>query len=491
MSDTLVIASYNLHGFNQGRMGIDELISTYEPDVLLLQEHWLTPANLSKFDCYDHYCPFGSSAMSDVVSTDMLVGRPFGGVMTLVNNRLRPISSVIHCSDRFVIIKINNFMVINIYLPCSGTPNRIHLCESIFNEIHSFCEPFKDCKFVIGGDFNVNLDLSDSVVDAVYSFANMYDILRCDLSCGSMCDKPTYINDALQHSSTIDYILSSVKDVINYDIIDLNVNFSDHLPVITTFKCDLSVPISQYQTISNRPTVTHLRWDHANLAQFYDFTRVNFEPVWHLLNDIAVSHISNADNLINSVHDRIVNILTEGANLFVPKCQKNFLKYWWNQELDHLKSESIKYNDIWKEAGKPKHGQIFVKRSNSRLLYRKKIRECQRHEDQFYTNDLHAALMAKNGVQFWKCWRSKFDCKVKINGVDGQFCAQQIANNFQQHFSALSVANNRVTADNMRAEFERRITKYCGLPILTDEPFTTEMVSKIIDGLSKETWEQY
>lgn len=38
----LVIISYNLHGLNQGKHGIDELILTIEPDFILLQEHWLT-----------------------------------------------------------------------------------------------------------------------------------------------------------------------------------------------------------------------------------------------------------------------------------------------------------------------------------------------------------------------------------------------------------------------------------------------------------------
>ena len=27
-----------------------------------------------------------------------------------------------------------------------------------------------------------------------------------------------------------------------------------------------------------------------------------------------------------------------------------------------------------------------------------------------YTNDLHDALLRKEGVAFWKCWKSKFEC---------------------------------------------------------------------------------
>lgn len=487
MSDTLVITSYNLHGFNQGRVGIDELISTYQPDVLLLQEHWLTPANLSKFDCFNQYCPFGSSAMSDTVGAGMLVGRPFGGVMSLVHNRLRPITSVINCADRYVIIKIHDIVIVNIYLPCSSTTNRNFISECIFNEIQVFCDKFIDCKFIFGGDFNANLDSSDVVSSTIFRFLSKYNAFQCDLSCGSKCDKPTYINESLQQSSRIDYIFSSIRDVIDYDVIDLNINFSDHLPVLSTLKCDLTLPVlSQSKSSVIKETVNQLRWDHANLSLYYNFTRDNLEPLWYYINNTSVDNISDASQVINLAHDRIIDTLTKGAHLYVPKCPKNFFKYWWDQELDQLKADSIKTNNIWKEAGKPKHGQIFVNRTNSRFLYRKKLRECQRLEDESYTNELHSALMAKNGVRFWKCWQSKFDSKIKINGVGGHSCAQQIANNFQIHFSALSEANNPVMADSLQSEFNRRIACYCGYPISSIKTtFTTEAVSKIIDSLSK------
>ena len=37
--DRLIVISYNLHGFNQGRHGLMELISTLEPDAIMVQEH--------------------------------------------------------------------------------------------------------------------------------------------------------------------------------------------------------------------------------------------------------------------------------------------------------------------------------------------------------------------------------------------------------------------------------------------------------------------
>lgn len=48
----LNIVSYNMHGFRQGCPAVEDLISAHCPNVILLQEHWLTPANLHKFDIH-------------------------------------------------------------------------------------------------------------------------------------------------------------------------------------------------------------------------------------------------------------------------------------------------------------------------------------------------------------------------------------------------------------------------------------------------------
>ena len=74
-----------MHGFNQGCPTINELINIVDPDIILCQEHWLTPANLGKFgNHYPNYITFGSSAMCNHIESGIIRGRPFGGLMTLI-----------------------------------------------------------------------------------------------------------------------------------------------------------------------------------------------------------------------------------------------------------------------------------------------------------------------------------------------------------------------------------------------------------------------
>lgn len=118
----LKVVSFNMHGFNQGFPAIDEMINSIDPDIFLCHEHWLTPANLHKFDDhYGSYFTFGSTAMSTQVEAGILRGRPFGGLMCLIKNDLRSITQVIHSEERFIIVRISDVLIINVYLPCVGT----------------------------------------------------------------------------------------------------------------------------------------------------------------------------------------------------------------------------------------------------------------------------------------------------------------------------------------------------------------------------------
>ena len=45
----LTVMSYSMRGFNVGHHALRDIITAEEADILLLQENWLTPSNLSRF----------------------------------------------------------------------------------------------------------------------------------------------------------------------------------------------------------------------------------------------------------------------------------------------------------------------------------------------------------------------------------------------------------------------------------------------------------
>ena len=131
----LSFMSFNMHGFNQGIHIVRDMIFSDKIDICLLQEHWLTPFNLYKFnDFFPGYMCFGSSAMGSVIETGVLRGRPYGGVMILVNNELHKCTHFVCSDDRYVIVVIGNLIVTNVYFPCVGSVDRLFIYEDVIEK---------------------------------------------------------------------------------------------------------------------------------------------------------------------------------------------------------------------------------------------------------------------------------------------------------------------------------------------------------------------
>lgn len=349
---------------------------------------------------------FGSSAMSSVIESGMLVGRPFGGVAMLIKNTLRNATRTIHCSERFAIIKIRNYIIISLYLPCVGTVDRFLICQDILDEIWSWRLQYDNMECIVAGDFNVDLDSNDNIACLINSFCVKHSMVRCD-DLFPRAKTATYVNNSLNHHSCIDYMLVSSSTLVTaFDVIDANINFSDHLPIIGSFisNAEANEKLNTVNRANDSPI--QLRWDHADLLGYYNYTRCNLEPILVRTNDLTSQFndnnciTNNFNDLIDQLHDDIIDILSIGAKNYVPHHRKNFYKFWWDQEMDALKTASIESNKVWKASGKPHHGPIFDKRRTCRLQYRKKIRENQQLTVSSYTNDLHDALSKKMELIF-------------------------------------------------------------------------------------------
>jgi len=491
---SLSVISYNMHGFNQGMSTIRDLCLSTKPDIFMLQEHWLPPCNLNRFDkMYLDYFTFGSSAMISSTESGLLSGRPFGGVMMLINKDLQRFTQTLYSSERCIIVKILNYLLVNVYLPCTGTVNRLLLIEDVLNDISNYLSDYRGCTLLIGGDFNCDLDGISQAAEVINNFASDSCLVRCDKLAG--CHKSnTYVNTALDCSSCVDYfLLSDTSKFIKFEVLDEGSNLSDHLPITLQCRYD-HVTVNDSKPATDKTHQTYLRWDHADITGYYLLTGQHLQPLldeFVLFNDSCLNCSAdnervNAVETIDNVYNRIVSILCDAAKLTVPVRSKQFYKFWWDQELDCLKEDSISSHNLWKAAGKPRSGSLFTNARQCKLLYKKRIRECQRQETSSYTNDLHAALVHKEGNAFWKCWRSKFDSSNKQAGqVNGLTDEQEITDKFAEHFSK--------TCDNLTVEGSKRLTEiynnrrpsYSGIPFDDYLLFDVELVDKSVRSLGR------
>jgi len=157
---------------------------------------------------------------------------------------------------------------------------------------------------------------------------------RCDLIT-PVGNRYTYVTETTNARSAIDYMLSSnFEKIVAFNILEIDINLSDHLPIMVISKYDIRASpscLSSHHS-SNKPhqstNVMHFRWDHAPLQLCYEHTRSLLKPVLDDLDTLLDNlHVTNSVAVIRDVdhlYDRLVVALCISANLYIPKHTKNF-----------------------------------------------------------------------------------------------------------------------------------------------------------------------
>ena len=65
-----------------------------------------------------------------------------------------------------------------------------------------------------------------------------------------------------------------------------------------------------------------------------------------------------------------MNAIHLSAEAAVPVYRQNVFKFWWKQELDALKENSMESHRLWVSAGRHRFGPILVKRNKAGNAYR-------------------------------------------------------------------------------------------------------------------------
>ena len=114
--------TYNCQGWRSGSEYVSALLNSL--DFCLIQEHWLLSEHLGALDISDEFISIGVSGMD---SSNLLVGRPYGGCAILCRKSLSSSIRMLNCcSKQFCAVSllstnaISNYtfntLIINAYL---------------------------------------------------------------------------------------------------------------------------------------------------------------------------------------------------------------------------------------------------------------------------------------------------------------------------------------------------------------------------------------
>ena len=217
-------------------------------------------------------------------------------------------------------------------MPCAGTAQRELIYSDTLSEIDALISSYSSCSCLIGGDFNVELDRSDNIGIIVNNFNHNNQLFRCDVLF-PVADRFIFYNESLQCGSMIDYFLTSnCNDTIGFNIVDLDINLSDHRPIMAV--CAYSDNVSKSVPATGhccQSSTAHLRWDHAPIDKYYAQTYLVLQP---LLDEVDVLIDSSASMDCQSIassadyiYERVVDGLRFCAHKFIPKRKRNFYKF--------------------------------------------------------------------------------------------------------------------------------------------------------------------
>ena len=389
--------SYNMHGFNQGKTFLEATVRANVVDIIFLQEHWLSNSTMYKLLnlCKPNFSCFTVSAMEDRIAQDVLFGRPFSGVAILVKNNIIHNVKCLLKNERCLILKIDDYVFVNVYFPSSvDTPvlgrDGSDTLNDMLQSISEIFEQFKECQIIFGGDTNcraIQINDTKPALQFIYTpleaFRKRFGLVFVD-DIHKCSTNYTYKNESLGHYSKIDFFLVSkvlVSSVIDFHVIEYHSNFSDHLPIglvveVSTFEHLIKTEHENKSEIKTK----FLRWDHGDRDGYYELTRMRLTEIDQdlnkVINDLKSGLVGDdRHEIIDRLYSDLIQALRQSSDQTIPNIKKGNLKFWWDQEMEVLKQNSIGSFRAWQSAGKPKFGDIHDQMKIHRLRYRKEIKD--------------------------------------------------------------------------------------------------------------------
>ena len=137
-------------------------------------------------------------------------------------------------------------------------------------------------------------------------------------------------------------------------------------------------------------------------------------------------------------------------------------------------------------GGKPRSGPIFDIYKKDKAAYKAGIRQRQREEITVYTNDLHDALMKKEGPTFWKCWRSKLDSqKQSVHHVDGIVDPTHLVEHFAKHFAKIGSRTADENSHKLQVCYHQMREHYIGCADIASSTINAELVESSINKMKR------
>ena len=449
MADVLSVqvASYNCRGYNAvKRQYIRNLLS--KVSILFLQEIWLSDGQIQELGDIDSN--FLYTGISGFDNTDVLSGRPFGGVAILWRSDLSVTVSVLATnSKRVCAVRMDSdvykMLFINVYMPYEGDDCTTNDFADQLINIENICNNNSECHVIVGGDFNV-----DFARDRLHTVLlnNFCDTIGLNPVIRHNNYNVDYsYNFGLCRFSILDHFLLS-GSIYDNSVISISVmhdadNASDHDPIVLHLSLEL-----KYIGFSARAHVQRVSWVKATDSDLYNYRCALSNllsclklPVDALLcSDLDCRDVSHFQALDVYAKDITEACLIAAENSIPHTCnrQSSGRLPGWSEHVQPLRDKSLFWHNLWLDCGRPKTGAVADSMRRTRAAYHYAIRRLKKDEESILRERVADGILSDGGRNFWseiKRIRSNKASTSRI--VDGQTDVSNIARLFADKYREL------------------------------------------------------
>lgn len=448
LNSDLVLCTYNCHGLKSSINEIKLLCN--ECNILVLQEHWLLPVELSLLSSiHSDFLSTGNSAVN--ISNDILIGRPYGGTAILFNKAISPLVSILQSPDpRLTLMSINSnlgpILLVCVYMPTDyGNGDCFDEYVELCSTITAIYYDSNAVQLIVAGDFNCQI--GSRFFPILKNFANDLNLILTDIS--RLCDVFTFSNSSNNCHSWIDHVVCSraIDDVVINCEIKYNYITSDHKPLFVTFK-DLIVVANINNDKSNLVKPANLPdWSKADIASVNNYKQVLNDALKKVcipkinINNVDIENKEILDN-IDIYYNDIINCIKFASEKCIPVKHVVHSEYvipGWNEYVKEKHTIARYAYNEWLQCGKPKYGFEYEEMYKSRAQFKYALRYCKNHDSEFRSNAYAEAIRKNDYASFWKSVAKSNNSsanKYAIN-IDGCIGDDNIAERWREYFCDL------------------------------------------------------
>jgi hypothetical protein len=237
------ILSFNIKNYKINNYFLSKQAADNNIDIIYSTETWL-----GEEENYIINNNFGHSYYvlnhNEFLISTRSKGRPFGGKSWLVNKNINLIKyEFINNDVSYIVIddynNQSNLLIIGVHIPFDDNSSyRLASYESNLQIIENLVEEFAGMPVLVVGDFNTDISNDKRFSKLLFKFVNENNLYFSEFEFPNV--NYTYKNGL--YKNHIDHVICNdmAKMItVGCDIIEDNLNMSDHNPIITRLVCDL------------------------------------------------------------------------------------------------------------------------------------------------------------------------------------------------------------------------------------------------------------